>query len=66
MGLVSDWTGRGSPFSSEVGFVGLENYRPLLTEDGLAAQDFMPSLRNTFYYVLGVVPIQTSWPCGSP
>jgi multiple sugar transport system permease protein len=57
---VSDWTGRGSPFSSEVGFVGADNYAPLLVEEGLSRQDFMTSLRNTFYYVLGVVPIQTA------
>ena len=56
---VSDWTGRGSPFSSEVGFVGADNYEPLLAEPGLSRQDFMLSLRNTFYYVVGVVPLQT-------
>ena len=56
---VSDWTGRGSPFSSEVGFVGADNYTPLLVEEGLSRQDFMISMRNTFYYVLGVVPLQT-------
>ena len=56
---VSDWTGRGSPFSGEVGFVGADNYQPLLSEPGLSRQDFMVSLRNTFYYVVGVVPLQT-------
>ena len=56
---VSDWTGRGSPLNADVGFVGLENYRGLVTEAGLDRQDFMISLRNTFYYVLGVVPLQT-------
>ncbi|WP_371814192.1 carbohydrate ABC transporter permease [Phycicoccus sp. HDW14] len=56
---VTDWTGRGSPFSSRVGFVGADNYQALLTEPGLSRQDFMISLRNTFYYVLGVVPLQT-------
>ena len=56
---VADWTGRGSPFNSEVGFVGFENYRDLLTEQGLARQDLMISLRNTFYFVIGVVPLQT-------
>ena len=56
---LSDWTGRGSPFSSQVGFVGAENYTALLTEQGLSRQDFMISLRNTFYYVIGVVPAQT-------
>jgi len=57
---LSDWTGRGSPLNAEVSFVGLENYRGLLTEAGLDRQDFMISLRNTFYYVLGVVPLQTA------
>ena len=56
---VSDWTGRGSPFSGDVGFVGADNYTPLLVEEGLSRQDFMISMRNTFYYVLGVVPLQT-------
>jgi len=55
----SDWSGRGSPLSSDVGFVGLDNYQSLVTEPGLDRQDFMTSLRNTFYYVLGVVPLQT-------
>lgn len=56
---VSDWTGRGSPFGSEVSFVGVRHYQDMLTTEGLARQDFMISLRNTFYYVLGVVPLQT-------
>jgi multiple sugar transport system permease protein len=56
---VSDWTGRGSPFNSEVSFVGLEHYRDLLTRPGLTRQDLMTSLRNTFYFVIGVVPLQT-------
>jgi multiple sugar transport system permease protein len=56
---VSDWTGRGSPFSGNVSFVGTDNYTPLVSDAGLSRQDFMISLRNTFYYVLGVVPLQT-------
>lgn len=52
-----DWTGLGSPFESES--VGLDNYRELLTEPGIRRRDFAISLRNTFYYVLIVVPIQT-------
>jgi multiple sugar transport system permease protein len=55
----TDWNGRGSPFSSQVSLVGAENYAALLTEPGLSRQDFMISLRNTFYYVIGVVPLQT-------
>ena len=55
----SDWNGRGSPFAGTVGFVGLDNYARLLTEDGLTRSDFMTSMRNNFYYVLLVVPAQT-------
>jgi multiple sugar transport system permease protein len=52
-----DWTGLGSPF--ETSFIGLDNYRELLTDDGIRRQDFALSLRNTFYYVIIVVPAQT-------
>ncbi len=58
----TDWNGRGSPFASGVGFVGAENYRELFTEQGgLTRSDFMTSLRNNFYYVLLVVPLQTAF-----
>lgn len=56
---VSDWTGRGSPFSGNVNFIGGENYSTLLTGGGLAQRDFATSLRNNAYYVALVVPIQT-------
>lgn len=56
---VSDWSGSGSPFTSRVSFVGGHNYAQLLTVDGLSRTDFMTSLRNNFYYVLLVVPLQT-------
>ncbi len=39
--------------------MGAENYRELLFEDGVRREDFAKSLRNTLYYVLGVVPTQT-------
>ncbi len=55
----SDWRGRGSPLSGDVGFVGLDNYRAILADGGLAEKDFGTSLRNTFYYVILVVPLQT-------
>nr|WP_229734483.1 sugar ABC transporter permease [Cellulomonas carbonis] len=57
---VSDWTGRGSPFASTVGFVGLENYERLVAGGGLATQDFGTALRNNAWYVLLVVPLQTA------
>src|SRR6478609_7644765 len=56
----SDWTGRGSPFSSNVGFVGLDNYAAVTTGGGLAERDFGTALRNNAWYVLLVVPLQTA------
>ncbi|MCL1872382.1 MAG: sugar ABC transporter permease [Promicromonosporaceae bacterium] len=57
---VSDWTGRGNPFSGSASFVGGANYAQLLTGGGLAQRDLATSLRNNFYYVILVVPIQTA------
>ena len=56
----SDWTGRGSPFSSNVNFVGLDNYAAVTTGGGLAERDFGTALRNNAWYVLLVVPLQTA------
>jgi multiple sugar transport system permease protein len=56
----SDWSGRGSPFSSGVGFVGFENYAEITTGGGLAERDFGTALRNNAWYVLLVVPLQTA------
>ena len=57
---VSDWNGNGSPFGANAHYVGLENYRHLLTTPGLDQNNFGTSLRNNLYYVLFVVPIQTA------
>ncbi len=57
---VSDWSGRGSPFASTVGYVGAENYLELTRGDGLATRDFGTALRNNAWYVFLVVPIQTA------
>ncbi len=58
----TDWNGRGSPFASGIGFVGADNYRELVGEEGgLTRSDFMTSLRNNFFYVLLVVPLQTAF-----
>ena len=57
---VSDWGGRGSPFSSGVQFVGGRNYAAITSGGGLAEQDFGTALRNNLWYVLLVVPIQTA------
>ena len=55
----SDWTGRGSPLSAGVHWVGVKNYSALLLGGGLTTADLGTSLRNNFYYVLLVVPLQT-------
>ena len=57
---VSDWGGRGSPFSGDVSFVGLKNYAALLLGGGLAEADFGMSLKNNAWYVILVVPSQTA------
>ncbi len=56
----SDWSGRGSPLSSNVGFVGLDNYAAITTQGGLPTRDFGIALRNNAWYVLLVVPLQTA------
>jgi len=61
---ITAWNGQGSPFTGSVEVVGLENYTRLFTEEGLARQDFMTSLRNNAYYVLVVVPLQTALALG--
>jgi multiple sugar transport system permease protein len=56
---LTGWNGQGSPFRAGVPFAGTDNYTRLFTEDGLARQDFMTSVRNNVYYVAVVVPAQT-------
>lgn len=57
---VSDWGGRGSPVQpGNAGFVGFSNYGELLGGETLEARQFGQALRNNFYYVLFVVPVQT-------
>ncbi|WP_242682321.1 carbohydrate ABC transporter permease [Desertivibrio insolitus] len=56
----TNWNGLGSPIGGRAQFVGAENYADVLTEDGLAREDFGTSLRNNIYYVLLVVPLQTA------
>ena len=57
---VSDWTGRGSPFSSGVNFIGTKNYSDILVGRGLTQQDFGTAMRNNVFYVILVVPLQTA------
>jgi multiple sugar transport system permease protein len=57
---LTDWNGR-TPLTQEgaYDFVGAENYRELLIE-GRRVDDFYNALKNTIYYVFGVVPTQTA------
>src|SRR6266571_2584603 len=56
---LTRWDGLSSPFGNGAKFTGLQNYRSLLTEDSLTRQNLAVSVRNNFYFVLFVVPIQT-------
>lgn len=60
----SDWTGFGPPIGGRAQFIGLENYSDVLylggERPGLSQRDFGTSIRNNFYYVLLVVPLQTA------
>ena len=56
---LSDWNGNGSPFTSAVKFVGLQNFGSVLTGGGLTEQNFGQALKNNAWYVLLVVPTQT-------
>ncbi len=57
---LTDWNGR-RPLNSPDPFelVGLENYQTLLVS-GRRVDDFYNALKNTVYYVAGVVPTQTA------
>lgn len=56
---LTDWNGR-RPLTQEGAyeFVGLQNYEQLLIQ-GRRVDDFYNALKNTVYYVIGVVPVQT-------
>lgn len=53
----TDWNGLVPP--GQASYVGIDNYRALLTETGRPQREFALAMRNNFYYVLGVVPAQT-------
>ena len=55
----SNWNGLGSPLGNS-SIIGGDNYSKVLVESGLAQRDFGTSIRNTIYYVILVVPLQTA------
>jgi multiple sugar transport system permease protein len=54
---LTDWNGISPP--AQANFTGLENYGQLLASGGIRQQDFFTALKNTTYFALGVVPLQT-------
>jgi multiple sugar transport system permease protein len=57
----TDWNGI-SPLMEEGSFSweGVENYNELLVNDGIRRNDFFKAVKNTLYFMLGVVPAQTA------
>ncbi|MCB0046325.1 MAG: sugar ABC transporter permease [Caldilineaceae bacterium] len=55
---LTDWNGISPP--GEAAFVGLRNYQDVLFGGGIRQQDFYKALKNTTYFALGVVPVQTA------
>ena len=56
----TNWDGLSNPLSGDAQWVGLNNYRQLLTQDGLIRRTFAVALSNNFWFVLIVVPVQTA------
>jgi multiple sugar transport system permease protein len=54
----TDWNGISPP--AQASFVGLANYQELLAGGGIRQADFFKALKNTAYFALGVVPLQTA------
>jgi multiple sugar transport system permease protein len=54
---LTDWNGISPP--SEANFIGLDNYENVLAGGGIRQADFFKALKNTTYFALGVVPLQT-------
>ena len=54
---MTDWNGISQPVDAT--FIGLENYKTILVQPGIRQTDFFTALKNTTYFALGVVPMQT-------
>lgn len=53
----TDWNGISPP--GEANFIGADNYETVLVGGGIRQADFFKALKNTTYFALGVVPVQT-------
>ena len=54
---LTDWNGISPP--PEANWVGLDTYQTVLLEGGIRQSDFFQALKNTTYFAIGVVPLQT-------
>jgi multiple sugar transport system permease protein len=54
---LTDWNGISPP--ADANFIGLDNYETVLVGGGIRQADFFKALKNTTYFALGVVPVQT-------
>jgi multiple sugar transport system permease protein len=55
---LTNWNGISPPATAD--FIGTDNYRMILMEGGIRQADFFRALKNTTYFALGVVPLQTA------
>lgn len=55
---LTDWNGISPP--TEANYIGMENYQQLLASGGIRQSDFFRALKNTTYFALIVVPLQTA------
>lgn len=60
----TQWDGLTNPLAGGAKWVGLSNYAELITKDTLTRLNFMTAVRNNFYFVLFVVPLQTALSLG--
>lgn len=54
----TDWNGISPP--GQANFVGFTNYADVLAGGGIRQADFFKALKNTTYFSVGVVPVQTA------
>jgi multiple sugar transport system permease protein len=55
---LTDWNGISPP--AQANFIGFENYYQLLASQTIRQADFFRALKNTTYFALFVVPLQTA------
>lgn len=56
---LTKWNGVSNPLSGGAKWIGLDNYKNLISQDSLTRLNFATAVRNNFYFVLFTVPLQT-------